>query len=617
MLINFFQAGKFIYFPAIYLSVSFLFRIFLLIVSKKIGYDIFFVLFLGFLSDLPLALFIFLLSYFLYSFSLRFKSLKKTISNSLFFIFGFSLFFLFFTEYFFFEEFNSRFNSVSVDYLIYPTEVFVNIWQSYNVIAISSICAFLSLLSTYFFNKISNNIDPVRLKNKFIYILIFLVLLFIIPFNGFNFTSDRIKKEISKNGVLSFFYSAYSHNLDYDAFYLTLPESQAHKYSRLAIANSGEKFTENKMKPIERYVKKSGAEKKYNVMIFLMESFGSEFIGSLGSDKNITPNFDKLAREGVLFSNIYSIGNRTVRGLEGVLASFPPLPSESIVKMKFSNNIKTLPQILKEHGYENIFIYGGRGLFDNMKAFALRYGFDSFIEQKDFKNPVFTTIWGVCDEEIFDMSLEKAKESYNKGKPFFFLTLSVSNHKPYTYPPGRIPEDPQKKKRANAVKYTDWALGNFFDKAKKEPFYKNTIFVVIADHGARVYGSQEIPIKSYEIPLLIIAPGLKSSVNPTLGSSIDVPPTILDLLNLSYVSPFFGKSLFSGSKNRWVPLNHNRDIGYYDGKDMVVLGLNKTIFYYLEKGKSNIEKTDSVEPVKKDTAISIFQTAWEIYKNGL
>jgi phosphoglycerol transferase MdoB-like AlkP superfamily enzyme len=131
-----------------------------------------------------------------------------------------------------------------------------------------------------------------------------------------------------------------------------------------------------------------------------------------------------------------------------------------------------------------------------MRSYAVRNGYDRFIEQKHFTKPTFTTGWGVCDEDLFERARIEFRELAKTGQPFFATILSVSNHKPYTYPTGRIPEDPAKKRRPHAVRYADYALGKFFREAKQEPFWTNTIFAVVADHGARVYGQQSIPINS-------------------------------------------------------------------------------------------------------------------------
>jgi arylsulfatase A-like enzyme len=200
--------------------------------------------------------------------------------------------------------------------------------------------------------------------------------------------------------------------------------------------------------------------------------------------------------------------------------------------------------------------------------------------------------------------------------------MSVSNHKPYTYPPGRIPEDPlhPRPTRAKAVKYSDWCLGQFFAAAKKEAFWTNTIFVVVADHGARVYGSQSIPIFSYEIPLVILGPAVVKS--PTrigqLGCSLDVAPTVLGLLGRPYDTLFFGRDLLKEEPTEGrVFINHNRDIGVMEHDRLVVLGLQKTEEFYSGNPKvANMEPLPN--PTKSDAeirtnAIAVYQVADDLY----
>jgi phosphoglycerol transferase MdoB-like AlkP superfamily enzyme len=330
---------------------------------------------------------------------------------------------------------------------------------------------------------------------------------------------------------------------------------------------------------------------------------------------------DKLAaEEGMLFTNLYASGNRTVRGFEGVLSSFPPLPGESIVKRDRSDNVETIARVLKRDGYASVFLYGGRGLFDGMRSFAVRNGYDRFIEQKHFEHPTFATIWGVCDEDLFLRAVEEFRELAKTGQPFCGTILSVSNHKPYTYPKGTIPEDPEQRRRENAVKYSDYALGRFFQAAKKEAFWTNTVFVVVADHGARVYGAQSIPIHSYEIPLLIAGPAVVK--NPSrvsqLGCSLDVPATILGLLGRPYETLFFGRDLLSSRPEEGRAfINHNRDIGLLMHDRLAVLGLKQTAEFY--QGDPKVVEmsllpspTDADRELEKD-AIAIYQVADDLY----
>jgi phosphoglycerol transferase MdoB-like AlkP superfamily enzyme len=332
---------------------------------------------------------------------------------------------------------------------------------------------------------------------------------------------------------------------------------------------------------------------------------------------------DKLAtEEGMLFTHIYATGNRTVRGFEGVLSSFPPLPGESIVKRDRSDNVETIARVLKRDGYTNVFLYGGRGLFDSMRSFARRNGYDRFIEQKHFAQPTFTTIWGVCDEDLFQRAIVEFRELARTGQPFCGTVLTVSNHKPYTYPKGRIPENPDERRRRHAVKYADYALGQFFQAARQEAFWTNTLFVVVADHGARVYGRQSIPIRSYEIPLLIAGPAVVKHPSriAQLGCSLDVPTTILGLIGRPYESLFFGRDLRlrpDEEGRAWV--NHNRDIGLLTHDRLVVLGLKQTVEFYQGNPKV-VDMTLLPQPTAADRelekdAIAIYQVADDLYMN--
>ncbi len=506
------------------------------------------------------------------------------------FLFWFVQVFLIAAEYFFFEEFRSRYNTVAVDYLLYPHEVFINIWDTYPVVLVISVCAGLSLawvvwafwtFSGMWLRRVG------RLRSLGIAaaaVALFAALASTISLKSPGVSQERILNEMANNGAVSFFSAFWTCHLDYSAFYKTLPAEEAWQRARKLLEEPGAQFV-SQGQSIERKIQGDPARPRLNVVIFLEESLGSEFWGSLGNTNgNLTPEMDRLANEqGLLFTNIFASGNRTVRGFEGVLSSFPPLPGDSIVKRDLSDNVETIARVLKRDGYSSLFLYGGRGIFDGMRSFTLRNGYDRFIEQKHFDNPTFSTIWGVCDEDVFKRAIEEFRVLNNTGKPFLGTILSVSNHKPYTYPTGRIPEDPNMRRREHAVKYSDYCLGQFFAMAQKEAFWTNTVFAVVADHGARVYGSQSIPIHSYEIPLLIVGPAVVKAPKRVgaLGGSLDVSPTILGLIGRPYESLFFGRDLLKeGDPQSRVYLNHNRDIGLYSRERLVVLGLMNHVEYY-------------------------------------
>ena len=555
-------------------------------------------------------------------------------------VFWFAQIFLLFVEYFFFEEFRSRFNTVAVDYLEYPQEVFINIWDSYHVGIVVAVCLVLALgwifaasrlFAGMWEKPLTGNPRVLRSLGAVALPVFLLPLLAIagaltgvwfapLSLKGAHVSSNRTLNEIANNGALSFFAAALTHHLDYSAFYKTLPPAEAYQRVRRMLAEPNAQFVEEGQS-IRRRVAGDPARPRLNVVLFLEESFGSEFWGCLGRAKTLTPEMDKLAAtEGLLFTNIYACGNRTVRGMEGALSSFPPLPGDSIVKQHLSDNVETTARLLKRDGYSTIFLYGGRGVFDGMRSFALRNGYDRFIEQKHFAHPTFTTIWGVCDEDLYARSIEEFRALANTGAPFFATVLSVSNHKPYTYPKGKIPEDPDKRRRENAVKYSDYALGRFFEAARKESFWTNTIFVVVADHGARVYGNQSIPIHSYEIPLLIAGPAVVKGRQRIgqLGSSLDVSPTILGLVGRPYETLFFGRDLLkSRPEEGRAFLNHNRDIGMLKHDRLVVLGLKQAVEFYAGDPKlvemSPLLQVDDADRELARDAAAIYQVADELY----
>ncbi len=550
----------------------------------------------------------------------------RTLFWVLYFAFWFVWIFLMFVEAFFFEEFKSRFNTVAVDYLWYPHEVFVNIWESYRVGVILGICLVLSpaclFVARWLFARMWER--PFSAASRLLHLAVTGALLAALAstlnLRSVRVSQDRTLNELANNGLLSFVVAAWTRNLDYAEFYRTIGPAEAYQRARRLLQAPNTQFV-SEGQFIRRRVAGDQARPRLNVVLFLEESLGSEFWGCLGRPSTLTPEMDKLATtEGLLFTNIYASGNRTVRGFEGVLSSFPPLPGDSIVKRDLSDNVETIARVLKRGGYATVFLYGGRGLFDGMRSYALRNGYDRFVEQKHFDNPTFTTIWGVCDEDLFHRALDEMRTLAKGDKPFLATILSVSNHKPYTYPSGRIPEDPAQRKREHAVKYSDFALGEFFRGAKQESFWTNTIFVVVADHGARVYGRQSIPIHSYEIPLVILGPAVVPAPQrlPTLGCSLDVAPTVLGLIGRTYETLFFGRDLLKASpKEGRALLNHNRDIGLLAQERMVVLGLMQTVEFY----QGDPRKVDmsplanpgaSEQELEKD-AIALYQVADDLY----
>ena len=375
---------------------------------------------------------------------------------------------------------------------------------------------------------------------------------------------------------------------------------------------------EGSANPLDRTVHGTSPRKDWNVVIILEESFGSDFVGVLGDGRGLTPCFDKLSHEGTLFDNFYATGNRTARALEAVTTSLPPIPTESILKRDHSQHVFTLAHALQERDYNRTFLYAGRGLFDGVRSFMTANGFNRFIEQKDYVDPAFVNAWGVSDEDLFNRALTELDGLHAAGKPFFAMLLTVSNHRPFTYPDGRIDRPSSDLSRENAVKYADWSIGMFFDKAKQHAWKKNTIFVVMGDHGARVYGSQHFPMKSYRVPVLLLRPdgvGVETRCH-TLASSLDIAPTIMGLLGGDYRSVFFGRDALNlPPEQGYALMQHNHDVALLTADNkLVVLDARRQAWVY-DFDQSNFTLKAEKLPTKERlrSAISFFQTANRMY----
>ena len=525
-------------------------------------------------------------------------------------------------EWLFFDEFQSRLNYIAFEYLVYPTEVCCNIWQSYSVIPfLASVATVGSTI--YFFTRqplLKLIASPMALSKRLGVLCGVLAtigaLWFTTGMDSRNVSRDRVAVECAGNGLYSFVYYALTCRLDYGQNYITIERPDAIARIRQQVVGPNDRLFEDSSNPVDRIVATGQPQRDWNVVLILEESLGSDFVGALGDKRGLTPELDKLSSEGQLFDQWYATGNRTARALEAVMTSMPPIPTESILKRDHSERVFTLAHVLKKRGYERLFITAGRGLFDGVRSFMTNNGFNHFIEESDFVDPVFANAWGVSDEDLFRRGIKELDKLHAGGKPFFATLLTVSNHRPYTYPEGRIPETAQT--RENAVKYADHALGYFFREAKAHDFYNNTLFVVMGDHGARVYGSQMFPLQSYRVPVVMLQPneaghGTRCS---TLGCLLDIAPTILARLGGEYRSVFFGRDVVTTppAEGRAV-MQHNHDVALLTPqKQLVTLGFNRTAWEF-DVGAEDFSLTQKgvPDPGRLQNTAALFQSAFRLY----
>jgi phosphoglycerol transferase MdoB-like AlkP superfamily enzyme len=281
-------------------------------------------------------------------------------------------------------------------------------------------------------------------------------------------------------------------------------------------------------------------EQPLNLVIVLEESIGADYVGSLGG-KDLTPELDKLAAQGIWFERMYATGLRSVRGIEAVITGFTPRAQRSVVKLaETQRNFFTIASLLERHGYQTSFMYGGESYFDNMRRFFLGNGFQTIIDEDDFEQPAFTGSWGVSDEDLF----ERAHDVFSNAgkKPFFSLVFTTSNHPPFEIPEGRVSESSYGL-RETAIKYADFALGRFFDMARNSNYWENTVFLVVADHSVSVIGGTLVPIERFRIPGVILGGTIEPRRIDGITSQIDLLPTLLSLIGLSSDHPGIGRDL--------------------------------------------------------------------------
>ncbi|GGM84603.1 sulfatase [Dyadobacter beijingensis] len=529
------------------------------------------------------------------------------------------------SEWIFWDEFGSRFNFIAVDYLVYTQEVLGNIRQSYPVEVIVLVLLLLAALLTWEQRRIlaRQDVPGAGFGQRSLWMTGYLAVLlaaFMWVGNQFRqFSDNNYANELAGNGMYELFAAYRNNELDYNQFYRTLDNRQAFRDIRALISTPESHFTDNNPFSIQRDIVNPAPELHKNVVLISVESLSADFLGSFGNEQGITPYLDSLARKSLLFTNLYATGTRTVRGLEALSIGTPPTPGQSIVRRPHNEDLFSLGHVFKEKGYESSFIYGGYGYFDNMGYF---FGHNDYrvvdrtvLSKKEID---YENIWGVADENLFSLAAREIEKGTSAGKPVFAHIMTTSNHRPYTYPEGRI-DIPSHTSREGAVKYTDFAIGRFIRDASRKPWFKNTLFVIVADHCASSAGKTDLPVNRYKIPLLIYAPGfIKPGIMPRLMSQIDLGPTILGLLHFSYRSKFFGYDIFRLEPGRERAfISTYQSLGFIHHDSLVILKPQKFAATYIPDFTTGAAREVVPDRRMTDEATAWYQCASFQFRKGL
>ncbi|GLU45166.1 LTA synthase family protein [Allomuricauda sp. NBRC 101325] len=552
------------------------------------------------------------------------------------------LLFSFFGEITFWDEFHRRYNFIAVDYLIYTYEVVQNIHESYPLPLLIGILLILVFIIFWILIKARVFHRTFAAKTKFRqrmasavpWVSVMLIAVFLLGNKQAEWSGNRYNNELSKAGIYSFFAAFRNNELSYPEFYWTVDREKAFTRVKGELAD-GSSFVEPNRDAILRTVVPRDSvarDHKPNVIFICIESLSGSFLKSFGNQKGITPVLDSLANEGLFFTNLFATGTRTVRGMEAITLSIPPTPGRSIVKRLDNTGLFTIGEVFRKQGYSRTFFYGGDGYFDNMNSFFGGNGFDivdrgrGYLLDKNIRTQrtninddevTFENAWGVCDADIYKKVLKEADLAYATDKPFFDFVMTTSNHKPYTYPEGKI-DIPSGTGRDGAVKYTDFAIGEFLREAKERPWFHNTIFVIMSDHCASSAGRWELDVQNYRIPAWIVnLPDIKPQQITTQCSQIDMFPTLFGALGWEYSSNLFGRDVLEMNPEEGRAFIGNyRKLGLLKGYSLLVLGDQKNAKNYIWDASDNSLKSIPMDQSFLERTASWYQVADELYTRG-
>jgi len=525
----------------------------------------------------------------------------------------------------FWREFQVRFNFIAVDYLVYTHEVLANIWQSYRVVwVLLGNLGLTACVYRWLAPRLDAGLAAADAPKGGRALVMLVAALLVTGFAGEANEEPRegfanvYRQELASSGPYQFVSAFRRNEIDYDRFYAMRPEDVVTATLRSELDERSAAGFGSGIDTLHRHIDNPSRPRRLNVILVMVESLSAEFMGHFASAYRWTPGLDRLADEGLAFESFYATGTRTDRGLEAVTLSVPPTPGRSIVKrLGRETGYWSLGRVLEANGYDVSFVYGGRGYFDNMTAFFAGNGY-RVIDQSSVPAAEigFENAWGMADEDLYRQVLKQADAAQATGRPFFMHVMTTSNHRPYTFPDGRI-DLPSGSGRPGAVRYTDWALARFIDDSRTRPWFDDTLFVILGDHCASSAGKVDLPATRYHVPLLIyaprhVAPGKVS----TVSSQIDVAPTLLALLGIDYESSAFGRDILATPVDAGRALIANYQyLGLLAHGHVTVLGPHRRVGRH---PAASAREAAPIAPDDEDTtrAVAYYQGASHALRQG-
>jgi phosphoglycerol transferase MdoB-like AlkP superfamily enzyme len=465
-----------------------------------------------------------------------------------------------------------RIDSTLFKYMNTPKEVIASIWMSpvFLLLFLVLMFSFLAILGyNKLIYKLGQTVPTLKIKKAiltFVILVLFLPAMFIVirggtqlsPINqsAVYFSNNQFLNQAAVNPLWNFVYSILEKNYDEANPFHHFPLEEAKQ--RVTKLNKGYNG------PSIQVLKQG----KINVVLIIWESFTAKTVESLGGKKGITPQFDSLCKEGILFNNIYASGDRSDKGLIAVLSSFPAQSITSI--MNKTTKAASLPSIcktLKQQNYHTAFYYGGEPEFANIKSYLVASHYDEIIGKENFPPQTWNSKWGAHDEVVLNRMLE----DLNKQKqPFFTSLFTLSSHEPFEIPmKPLLPGKDDESKFLNSMHYTDSCVGAFIRQAKQQTWWNNTVIIITADHGHPLPWTDQSQVvnhypSEFKVPMLWLGGALTKTdtIISTIGSQIDISKTLLKQMSLNGKEFEFSKNLLARNPSPFAYYAYNNGFGF-------------------------------------------------------
>ncbi len=528
-------------------------------------------------------------------------ALLRPIAARLFLAIGILLWILFvIVDVFFWIDFDGRADRLVFHYLAYPVEVLVFLEDQF---ALSLLILPLLLLVYLIYRQLLPGLNSLQQSiasssgvwaTAAVFLLGGLIQWQLQPFTPW---PSRHLNDLGSNGMQKVLHASLIDETQWEGVYASPATADRDSLKIPELAN---KSNSGSTAPVK------------HVLLIIEESLAGPNWWDEQRRAQYMPHFDRWRKKGVYLSHLMATGTRTTRGVEAILHGVPPLPGIALNQRDGYEKLSSLPRELQNAGFETSFVYGGWPGFSNFKPYWSNIGFDTVYTRDDFSNKWFETSWGVADEILFDRVLAEMDAKTQAHDRVFVSTLTVSNHRPYDFPVGRIEYPANERKQEYAVAYADWALGQFLDKAEKRPWFKDTLIVITPDHGPNPEGDSLIPIDSYRLPAIMLVPGQSPSERQGVGSLMDIPMTVVSTLGLKNTEGFIGRNLLAKNVSGVAPVEHDYLLGLYDGHSLTVLRRNEQVAAWQRGSHGELVPAQPQQEMSR-AALSLFRYAHERY----